>query len=128
MLYKVATDKLRVVLVEDHDDSRLMMTELLEHAGFQCHTAETGALGLEIIDQLRPEAAMIDIGLPDMDGFEVARRLRQSRRHDELQLIALTGYGQREDHDESRCAGFDAHLVKPVDFERLFRLLRARGA
>ena len=128
MLNHSRQDQLHVVLVEDNDDSRMMMCELLELSGFQCHTAETGLMGLEIIDEQSPDVAIIDIGLPDIDGFEVARRLRQSRKHEGLHLIALTGYGQREDRDEARQAGFDAHLVKPVDFEVLFTLLRAQAA
>jgi two-component system CheB/CheR fusion protein len=121
-------EQLHVVLVEDNDDSRMMMCELLELSGFQCHTAESGLMGLEVIEEQRPDVAIVDIGLPDIDGFEVVRRLRQNRKHEGLHLIALTGYGQREDRDEARHAGFDTHLVKPVDFEVLFTLLRAHAA
>jgi two-component system CheB/CheR fusion protein len=128
MLSTPRQNDLHVVLVEDNDDSRMMMCELLELSGFQCHTAESGTMGLEIIDELRPDVAIVDIGLPDIDGFEVARRLRKNRTHEQLHLIALTGYGQREDRDEARRAGFDTHLVKPVDFEVLFTLLRAQAA
>jgi CheY-like chemotaxis protein len=128
MLNDPHAHKLHVVIVEDNDDSRMMMCELLELSGFECHTAETGALGLEVIAELRPDVALIDIGLPDMDGFEVAQQLRQNRRHDKLHLVALTGYGQREDREESRRSGFDTHFVKPVDFEVLFTLLRSLAA
>ncbi len=126
MLKNARQNQLHVVLIEDNDDSRMMMCELLELSGFQCHTAESGLMGLEIIEEQRPDVAIVDIGLPDIDGFEVARRLR--RKHEDLHLIALTGYGQREDRDEARRAGFDTHLVKPVDFEVLFTLLRAQAA
>ena len=128
MLNQPRHNQLHIVLVEDNDDSRMMMCELLELSGFQCHTAESGLMGLEIIEEQRPDVAIVDIGLPDIDGFEVARRLRQNHRLEGLHLIALTGYGQREDRDEAHQAGFDTHLVKPVDFEVLFTLLRAQVA
>ncbi|HKY40872.1 MAG TPA: response regulator [Polyangiaceae bacterium] len=126
MLNDPHQDQLHVVLIEDNDDSRMMMCELLELSGFHCHTAESGLMGLEIIEEQRPDVAIVDIGLPDIDGFEVARRLR--RKHEDVHLIALTGYGQREDREEARRAGFDTHLVKPVDFEVLFTMLRAQAA
>ncbi|HEY6080005.1 MAG TPA: chemotaxis protein CheB [Polyangiaceae bacterium] len=119
---------LHVVVVEDNDDSRMMLCELLELSGFRCDTAATGPLGLELINELRPDVALIDIGLPELDGLEVARHLRRDPRNAGLQLIALTGYGQREDRDAAKNAGFDTHLVKPVDFEALFSLLRQRAA
>jgi CheY-like chemotaxis protein len=81
-----------------------------------------------LISELRPDVALIDIGLPELDGLEVARHLRRDPRNAGLQLIALTGYGQREDRDAAKQAGFDTHLVKPVDFEALFSLLRQRAA
>jgi two-component system CheB/CheR fusion protein len=119
---------LHVVIVEDNDDSRMMMCELLELSGFQCHTAASGSLGLEVINELCPDVALIDIGLPEIDGLELARMLRKNPRHRALHLIALTGYGQREDREAARQAGFDAHLVKPVDFEALLELLRVHAA
>ncbi len=125
-MLKRTNGPLHVVIVEDNDDSRMMLCELLELSGFLCHTAATGPLGLELIRELQPDVALIDIGLPDLDGLEVARQLRREPRNAGIQLIALTGYGQREDRDAARNAGFDTHLVKPVDFEALFALLRAR--
>ena len=116
---------LKVVIVEDNDDSRMMLCELLELSGFECHTASTGRLGLDVISELRPDVALVDIGLPELDGLEVARLLRRDRRNDKLLLIALTGYGQREDREAARGAGFDTHLVKPVDFDTLLGTLRA---
>jgi CheY-like chemotaxis protein len=118
---------LRVVIVEDNDDSRMMLCELLELSGFECHTATTGALGLEVIAELRPDVALVDIGLPELDGLEVARLVRKNPRNEKLLLIALTGYGQREDREAANRAGFDTHLVKPVDFDALLALLRAHA-
>lgn len=119
---------LRVVIVEDNDDSRMMLCELLELSGFECHTAATGPLGLEVIKELKPDVALVDIGLPELDGLEVARLVRQELSRDQLLMIALTGYGQREDREAARRAGFDTHLVKPVDFDALLGLLRERAA
>ncbi|MDF3067731.1 MAG: hypothetical protein K0R38_3332 [Polyangiaceae bacterium] len=119
---------LKVVIVEDNDDSRMMLCELLELSGFECHTASTGRLGVDVITELVPDVALVDIGLPELDGLEVAKLLRQDAKLDKLLLIALTGYGQREDREAARRAGFDTHLVKPVDFDALLGLLRAHAA
>jgi two-component system, sensor histidine kinase len=72
--------------------------------------------------------ALVDIGLPELDGLEVARRLRQDARAQGTHLIALTGYGQREDRQAVTAAGFDTHLIKPVDFDKLLKMLRAHAA
>jgi two-component system, chemotaxis family, CheB/CheR fusion protein len=119
---------LKVVIVEDNDDSRMMLCELLELSGFECHTAATGRLGVDVITETRPDVALVDIGLPELDGLEVAKLLRQDPKLEKLLLIALTGYGQREDREAARRAGFDTHLVKPVDFDALLGLLRAHAA
>jgi two-component system CheB/CheR fusion protein len=118
-----AADSLRIVVVEDNEDSRIMLCELLELAGFHCQTADNGAAGLRLIDELCPDLALIDIGLPEIDGLELARRLRRNPDHVRLYLVALTGYGQREDRENARAAGFDQHLVKPVDSTTLLRVL-----
>ena len=127
-MFNSSDPPLRVVIVEDNDDSRMMLCELLELSGFECHSAADGKAGLEVIGELKPDVALVDIGLPGLDGLEVARQLRQDPSNDELMLIALTGYGQREDRDAARRAGFDTHLVKPVDFDALRGLLRAHAA
>jgi two-component system CheB/CheR fusion protein len=119
-----AQHPLRVVIVEDNEDSRTMLCELLEMSGFDCKTASDGSSGLQLILEVRPDIALIDIGLPELDGLEVAQRLRQDPKNAVMHLIALTGYGQREDRDAVRRAGFDAHLIKPVDFDSLISLLR----
>jgi two-component system CheB/CheR fusion protein len=118
---------LSVVIVEDNDDSRMMLCELLELSGFQCHTAATGRLGVEVIAELRPDVALVDIGLPEIDGLELARLVRQDPKNKGILLIALTGYGQREDRDAAQRAGFDTHLVKPVNFDALLGMLRAHA-
>jgi two-component system CheB/CheR fusion protein len=118
---------LRIVVVEDNDDSRSMLCELLELSGFHCHAAATGRVGLELIQELQPDVALVDIGLPELDGLEVASQLRRDPRNRDLYLVALTGYGQREDREAARRAGFDTHLVKPVDFDALLALLRGQN-
>jgi two-component system, chemotaxis family, CheB/CheR fusion protein len=122
------TPSLRVVIVEDNDDSRLMLCELLTLSGFDCQSAPDGVQGLELIQRARPDVALVDIGLPELDGLEVARRVRQAPELSSTHLIALTGYGQSEDREAVRKAGFDTHLIKPVDFDGLMRVLMAHAA
>jgi two-component system CheB/CheR fusion protein len=112
-----------VMIVEDNADSREMLCELLELEGFKCHPAENGAAALTLLEDLRPDVAILDVGLPEIDGFELARRIRARAELAHTCLIALTGYGQPSDRAVGREAGFDAHLVKPVRVERLLELL-----
>jgi two-component system, chemotaxis family, CheB/CheR fusion protein len=113
----------RVVVVEDNVDSREMLCALLVRAGLDCRAAADGVEALEVIAGFRPHAAIIDVGLPGIDGFEVARRLRADPGGAAIRLIALTGYGQQADRDAALRAGFDAHVVKPVKFDELAALL-----
>jgi two-component system CheB/CheR fusion protein len=113
----------KVVVVEDNADSREMLCELLQHAGFACRTAENGTEGLALIEALRPEIAILDVGLPGMNGYELARRLRGSPNCQNMWLLALTGYGQAQDRVLARDAGFDRHLVKPIDSGQLLKVL-----
>ena len=115
----------RVLIIEDNEDAREMLRNLLQLSGHEVHEAGDGATGVEQARRVRPEAALIDIGLPGMDGYEVARRIRADLPG--TRLVALTGYGQPEDRDRALAAGFDVHLVKPVDPDQLERLLAARA-
>ena len=117
----------RIVLVEDSHDSRDMLRFLLEHAGHEVHEAEDGPRGVEAIVAIKPDIALVDVGLPGIDGYEVARRVR-AQVGAGVRLVALTGYGLPEDHRRSQEAGFDAHLVKPVDPARLTALIEAPRA
>jgi two-component system CheB/CheR fusion protein len=110
-------------VVEDNADSRALLCELTEMAGFECFTADNGETGLAMLDQVSPDVVVADIGLPVIDGLEFARRVRQSERHAHVVLIALTGYGQARDRGEAQSAGFDHHLVKPVDSAALLRMI-----
>jgi signal transduction histidine kinase len=112
----------RVLLVEDNADSAETLRTLLSLRGHDVHVANDGPSGVALARTSRPEVALIDIGLPGYDGFEVARRLRASPGGDAIRLVALTGYGQPEDRRAASAAGFDAFLVKPVDFDALHRV------
>jgi signal transduction histidine kinase/ActR/RegA family two-component response regulator len=111
--------RLRVLVVDDHEDSRTMLRLLLEQTGHDAIEAVDGIDGVQLALSRRPDVAIVDIGLPGISGYEVARRLRQLPRSRPMALIALTGYGQDEDRRRALQVGFDLHLVKPVDAERL---------
>ncbi|MCA9124054.1 MAG: PAS domain-containing protein [Planctomycetaceae bacterium] len=117
------TAPVRVLLVEDNADAREMLRTLLELDGYQVQVAENGKVGLEMLLQSRPDVALVDIGLPEVDGYEVARRVRKSLDNGDVYLVALTGYGQHKDRAAVFAAGFDEHLVKPVDLRALARIL-----
>ncbi|HEX6899438.1 MAG TPA: ATP-binding protein [Thermoanaerobaculia bacterium] len=114
---------LHVLIVEDNPDGRETLRDLLELWGYKVSVAGTGPEGLELAFSVRPEVALIDIGLPGMDGNEVARQIRAILDADEISLIAMTGYGQPEDRRRALQAGFDRYLVKPVDPAVLSQLL-----
>jgi signal transduction histidine kinase/ActR/RegA family two-component response regulator len=114
---------LQVLVVEDNLDGRESLRDLLEIWGHQVELAENGPEGIEKALALEPDVALIDIGLPGLDGNEVAQRIRAALDADRTALIAMTGYGQPEDRRRALQAGFDAYLVKPVDPSDLGRLL-----
>jgi PAS domain S-box-containing protein len=113
----------RVLVVDDSADAADSLAMLLELEGHEVSTAYSAAAALEKAERLQPEIAFIDIGLPQMDGYEVARRLRASERCRAIRLVALTGYGQPDDRDQARRAGFDHHLVKPADLDSVDAIL-----
>lgn len=117
----------KIVVVEDSIDSCLMLCELLSLANFTSEAAHDGRTGLELIARTHPDVAIIDVGLPEMDGFEVARRLRADPNTSDVFLIALTGYGQPSDRERALESGFDEHVVKPVHPDKLLRLLGREG-
>lgn len=114
----------RVVLIEDNPDARETLQELLTDDGYEVHSAESGPTGLAVIEESRPDTAIIDIGLPGMDGYGVARAIRSRPYGQGMFLIALTGFGQLEDRQAALKAGFDAHLTKPVNLAELENLLQ----
>ncbi len=116
----------KIVVVEDNADSRELLCELLTQAGFECHEAATGPDALVRIAEVGADVALLDVGLPGMDGFAVAREIRKDPARAGMYLIALTGYGRASDKAEAMSAGFDRHLVKPVDTDVLFEILAQR--
>lgn len=114
---------LRILVVDDHRDAAESLTLLLRCLGADVRTTDNGADALRLIEDYSPAVALLDIGMPGMNGFEVARRARRERAGRDAVLIALTGWGQEGDRRRSREAGFDHHLVKPVDLAALQALL-----
>jgi PAS domain S-box-containing protein len=116
----------RILIIEDNADARIMLRQLLETAGHEVHEASDGRKGLELALTLRPDVALIDLGLPGLDGYEIARQLRAADERRKILLVAVTGYGSPEDRERSLLAGFDVHLVKPVDPDMLAGVLARR--
>jgi PAS domain S-box-containing protein len=116
-------DSLRVLVVDDNKDAAESLAMLLRTAGAEVHVAHNGPAALEHFASREPHVVLLDIGMPDMDGCEVARRLRELAPAERVALVALTGWGQDEDRRRVREAGFDHHLVKPVDLASLQALL-----
>jgi two-component system CheB/CheR fusion protein len=112
-----------IVIVEDNDDSRQMLCAFLEQSGFVCAAARTGTAGLALIEKTKPDVALVDVGLPEMNGLDLARRVRSNPENESTYLVALTGYGQPADRAAASEAGFDGHLVKPVDPDKLVQWL-----
>ena len=113
----------RVVVVEDHDDARDALQILLTLQGHEVRTASDGLMGVALILEAQPDVALIDVGLPGLDGYEVARRVRQAAKNS-VRLVAVTGYGQPYDRTRAREAGFDLHLTKPVSPDDMGEALR----
>jgi CheY-like chemotaxis protein len=118
-----STSKRRLLVVDDNRDAAESMSMLLEMWGHEVAFAYDGPSALETAEQWQPEAVFLDIGLPGMDGYEVAARLRELPQAKDAVLIAVTGYGQEDDRLRSRRAGIDHHLVKPVAPDALRNLI-----
>ncbi len=115
----------RVLLVDDNHDTADMMQLCLEHRGHVVASAFDAHSALLAVETFSPEIVLLDIGLPDVDGYELAARLRQHPNARKAQLFAITGWGQREDVARSHASGFAYHLVKPVDIKALLDLIVA---
>jgi CheY-like chemotaxis protein len=116
---------LRVLLVEDDADVSRMLVEALVAHGHEARVAHDGPAGLAACAEFKPAVALLDIGLPGMDGHALAERLRALPGMEALRIVAVTGYGEQSYRRRSRSAGFDRHLVKPIDINALERMLRA---
>jgi CheY-like chemotaxis protein len=118
---------LRILVVEDNRDSAESLRMLLELYGYEVTVAYTGPDGVKAAEECKPNIVLCDIGLPGLDGYGVARHLRRNPATAKTPIIAVTGYGTDEDRHRSREAGFDRHMVKPVDPEALHQALAALG-
>lgn len=114
---------LRVLVVDDNEDMALSTAMLLQAAGHQTRLAHSGLEALDVARDYQPDLAILDIGLPGIDGYEVARRMRQQPGLHRVVLLAMSGYGQPSDFERSHAAGFDHHLVKPVPLAKLLEVL-----
>ena len=115
----------RVLIVDDNEDGAESLAMLLDLGGHETHKAHDGEAAIEAAERLRPDAVLLDIGLPGLNGYEVCRRIRQRPWGKDVFLVALTGWGQDEDRQRSEEAGFDQHMVKPADHDVLMNLLRS---
>jgi signal transduction histidine kinase len=115
----------RVLIVDDNVDAAESLADALRDLGHEARVANDGPSALSAAGAWRPEVALVDIGLPGMDGYELARRLRAEHAGSALRLVALTGYGRESDLRRARAAGFDAHLVKPADIDRISAAIAA---
>jgi CheY-like chemotaxis protein len=118
-----ASRPLNILIVDDNADAADMLSMYLGSVGHQLHVAYDGQRGLALVEEAAPDVLLLDIGLPDIDGYQLAQRFRALPQTAHATMIALTGYGQESDRERSIAAGFDHHLTKPIDVAALLRLL-----
>jgi CheY-like chemotaxis protein len=118
----------RALVVDDNVDAAESMAALLQLPHQEVRVVHDGPSAVATVGDFRPDVILLDIGLPGMSGYEVAQRIREMPEFRDVQIVAMTGYGQEEDRRRSREAGFDDHLVKPVDFQTLQKLLWTKEA
>lgn len=115
--------KHRILVVDDNKDSATTLAMMLRLLGNEVRTANDGFEAIEVAESFRPDVALLDIGLPRMDGYETAQRIRRQAGGEEMYLIAATGWSRDDDRQRATEAGFDTHMVKPVDLAALESLL-----
>jgi len=118
----------RILIVDDNKDSAESLALLARLWGHEVAIASDGPSALALVTTFQPEIGLVDIGLPGMNGYEIARRLRTDGWHNDLLLVAVTGYGRAEDRNAARAAGFDVHMTKPVAIDALQHLLATGGS
>jgi len=118
----------RVLVVDDNVDAGEMLSLLVQSEGHDVVAAHDGAAALRLAASWKPDLVFLDIGMPGMDGYEIAQQLKQDRSVEEIELVALTGYGQANDIERSRRSGFDHHLVKPSNLDSLRPILGSRAS
>jgi CheY-like chemotaxis protein len=119
----VAAHSVRVLVVDDNRDAAETLSALLELLGHRAQVANDGPAALETVLDFRPQVVFLDIGMPGMNGYDVARAIRDDRRFDQPLLVALTGWGGDGDRQRTSDAGFDLHLTKPVDLDAIIAML-----
>lgn len=120
-----AISRRRIVIADDNDDSAQSFAMLLSFSGHEVRIAHDGAEALSVVREFRPDFAFLDIGMPGLTGYEVAQAVRAESWGQGIKLIAVTGWGQAEDRNRAHSAGFDRHMVKPIDPDEIDRLLDA---
>ena len=115
------------MIVDDNEDGAEMLAVFLDLSGHVTRVAHNGTEALALADEFQPNVIFLDIGLPDISGYDVARALRSRSVASQLTLVAVTGWGAEEDRRRAQQAGFDEHLVKPVDTKKVTELLRREG-
>jgi CheY-like chemotaxis protein len=117
----------RVLIVDDNVDAAESLARVLALSGHDVRTVYDGESGIEVVEVFSPDLVLLDLGMPRIDGYETARRIRRTPNGKQVLLVALTGWGQEQNRKQSRDAGFDQHLVKPADPQMLLQLLASIG-
>ncbi len=117
-------ERMRIVVIDDNDDIRETMQQLLQSLGHVVEVAADGLTGVELVLKERPQVALVNIGMPGLDGYQVAQKLRAELGPNQLRLVAMTGFGQSSDRDRALAAGFDSHLIKPARTDQIQRALK----
>ena len=125
---EVTGDPQRILVVDDNPDSLESLSLLLGFSGNEVRTASDGVTAVAVAETFRPEVVLLDVGMPNMNGYDACRLIRSHEWGRNMVLIALTGWGQEEDRARSHAAGFDQHFVKPIDPKVLIRHLRRHSA
>jgi CheY-like chemotaxis protein len=123
-----STEALRILVVDDNVDAAETLALYLERIGYTVRLAHDGARALRVAEELRPHVVLLDLGLPQLDGYEVALAIRAERWGKDVLICAITAWGRPSDHDISRIAGIDHHLLKPVDPQLLVTLIQEARA
>ncbi len=122
-----AATRKRILVVDDNRDSAETLATVLRLSGYDVRTAHDGRQAIVDAQVYRPDLMLLDIGLPGLSGYDVARRLRSGPGAGQMKLVAVSGYAREEDRRQAYAAGFDDYLIKPVDFDALYKLLAALG-